>query len=311
MPLFADFIAPLTPEQFFAAHWPDTPYVGPGRELPDELLRAAPELIDAERVLESFGNTVSLIRRNGPHARVPRGKDALPMYRAGFTCYMRHVERDFAGLDDLIAAASRQLGLPSSAMSCEIFCSTGTSGVPMHSDFDVNFALLLSGSKRWRLAPNESIENQTAMCFARGRKQADERQLTYAHAPFPERMPDDAREIVMEAGGLLFLPRGWWHETYATGPCMQLNLVVKGPHWARVFSRALEEKLLGAPDWREFAYGVAVGNDAGHQAAVERLAGLIEGLQESLGGAQPQALAAELISSFRADSGSVRSDSPN
>lgn len=299
MSLFADFIAPLSLQQFFATHWPSTPYMGPPGAPPEALLEAVPELNEPERILETFTHTVSLLRRNGPHARVPRGEDALPMYRAGFTCYMRHVERDFPGLKDLIADASDRLGLPRTAMSCEIFCSTGTSGVPMHSDFDVNFALLLSGSKRWRLSPNESIENQTAMCFARGRKQADERQLDYAHAPFPEHMPDDAQEVTMEAGGLLFLPRGWWHETYSTGACMQLNLVVKGPHWARVFTSALEGTLLAAPDWREFAYGVSASSGKEQQVAVARLTGLIAQLQESLVGMEPHILAEELIASFR------------
>ncbi|MEU7580883.1 cupin-like domain-containing protein [Streptomyces sp. NPDC041068] len=298
--MFAEFIAPLTPEQFFSDHWPDAPYAGPPAALPERLLDAVPELGSAEAVLRSFGGTVSLIQRNGPHARVPRGSDALPMYRAGFTCYMRHVEREFVGLAELIDDAGSRLGLPPDCISCEIFCSADRSGVPLHSDFDVNFALLLSGSKRWRLAPNTSIENQTKMCFARDRKQADDRQLTYAHAPLPERMPDDAREVTMEAGGLLFLPRGWWHETYSTGACMQLNLVVKGPHWGRVFSGALEERLLEAADWREFAYGVSAPDGPGHDAAVDRLADLITGLQKSLAGEDPRALAAELAASFRA-----------
>ena len=201
-----------------------------------KIIAAVPQLSDGELLLESFGGPVSLLRRNGPHARVPTGKDALPMYKAAFTCYMRHAERELPGLDDLIAEASRRLGIPGAAMSREIFCSTGESGVPMHGDFDVNFALLLSGSKRRRPAANTSIENQTAMCFARDRKQADERQLSYAHAPLPEATPDDARDVVMEAGGLLFLPRGRWHETHSTGSCLQLNLVVRartGPRCSR------------------------------------------------------------------------------
>lgn len=299
MSLFSDLLSPLPLEEFFASYWPERPYEGPSGELPEKILAAVPQLSDGKLLLESFGGSVSLLRRNGPHARVPTGKDALPMYRAGFTCYMRHAEREFPGLDDLIAEASHRLGLPGAAMSCEIFCSTGESGVPMHSDFDVNFALLLSGSKRWRLAPNTSIDNQTAMCFARDRKQADARQLAYSHAPFPEAMPDDARDVTMEAGGLLFLPRGWWHETHSTGSCLQLNLVVKGPHWAQVFTGALEQKLLFAAEWREFAYGVSGDDGTGRQAAVARLTELVSRFQESVGRMQPQALAEEMIASFR------------
>jgi len=95
------------------------------------------------------------------------GADALPAYQAGFTCVLLGIEESFPGLKGLIADAARIFGLPTSSFKCEAFCSSGSSGLAMHSDFDLNFALLLQGQKRWRLAKNSSIENQTSTCFGR------------------------------------------------------------------------------------------------------------------------------------------------
>ncbi|WP_245599802.1 cupin-like domain-containing protein [Embleya scabrispora] len=40
-------------------------------------------------------------------------------------------------------------------------------------------------------------------------------------------MPKDAHIVDIAAGGLVFVPRGWWHETESRGECLQVNFVVK------------------------------------------------------------------------------------
>ncbi len=45
--------------------------------------------------------------------------------------------------------------------------------------------------------------------------------------PFPTSMPKDAHIVDIAAGGLVFVPRGWWHETESRGECLQVNFVVK------------------------------------------------------------------------------------
>jgi hypothetical protein len=294
MATLAQFITPLTVPDFFGSYWPATAYHtadGPAR---DSLLGEIPELADAERVLAAFGRPVSLLRRGGPHAQVPTGRDALPLYRAGFTCYLRHVETAFTPLGELLADTATQIGVPADLLSGEIFCSTGTSGVPMHSDFDVNIAVLLSGSKRWRIARNTCIVNQTSMCFPRHRQQPDPTQLEYAHDRFPDEMPADSDDFTVHDGGLVFLPRGWWHETFSSGPCLQLNLVVKGPHWAGLVTEALRRELLREPGWRAFAYGVHAAGTR-RELAITELTGLIAEAQRSMAGWDPRSLAARIL----------------
>jgi ribosomal protein L16 Arg81 hydroxylase len=163
----------------------------------------------------------------------------------------------------------------------------------------VNFAVLLSGSKRWRLAPNEHIRNQTGMCVPSTREAPDPSQLELAdRQPFPERMPDDALEIDVESGGLVFMPRGWWHETSASGDCLQVNFVMQSPTWASIVARALRRALERDPEWRAYAYDV-FGEPNRREEALERLARLLPALREEceslLSGADHREVAAALV----------------
>ena len=184
-----EFIRPLSVSDLICKFWPEELYVsnsGPRRQA---LLDAVPELASAEQLLTGYRQQVRLSRKCGPYANTPTGADALPAYQAGFTCVLLGIEESFPGLKGLIADAARIFGLPTSSFKCEAFCSSGSSGLAMHSDFDLNFALLLQGQKRWRLAKNSSIENQTSTCFGRGSVQPDLNQERYAHSPFPDKFP--------------------------------------------------------------------------------------------------------------------------
>jgi hypothetical protein len=303
-----EFIRPLPVEELVHGFWPDKLYARATGPRPTALLDAAPEFASAEQVLKAYGQQVRVSRKGGPYGAAPTGADAIQAYWAGFTCVLLSVEESFPGLRNLIVDAARVFGLPVSALKCEAFCSSASSGLSMHSDFDLNFALLLHGRKRWRLAPNASIDNQTSICFAAGSAQPDPKQVGYAHSPFPDEMPEDCVDVEIEPGGFLFIPRGWWHETYSTGDCLQLNLTIKGPHWAGVYSRALESLLLEDADWRKYAYGVA-STGAPREAAVDELATLLDRLRREQALADPRELAAkmlDLVDVDKVESGSQR-----
>jgi Cupin-like domain len=298
---FANLLAPISVHDFLQKHWPGRAYTQATGTSISELTKEIPELVGAERVLEAFEHPVSLLRKNGPHASVPTGRDAIPALHTGFTCYLRRVERALLPLQDLLDDACQWLGLPTGSMTSEVFCSTGESGVAMHSDFDVNFAFLLSGRKQWKLAENTSIVNQTSMCFAGDRVQPDPAQLVYADAPFPTGMPAGATEVTIEDGGFVFVPRGWWHETFSFGSCLQLNLVVKGPYWVSVLTSALKQRLLEDPGWRGYAYGIA-GKGTQREQAIDTFAGLLTNLRNTLLTEDPPALAERLLAGLDADS---------
>lgn len=169
----------------------------------------------------------------------------------------------------------------------------------MHSDYDLNFQLLLRGKKRWRAAPNCNIVNQTNICLPSGRVQRDDFQLKLAHTlPLPERMPDGAITVDIEPGGVVFMPRGYWHQTESTGECFSLNFVVKGPHWISVLCHALENRLISDPEWREYAYGIS-GNQQRQQAAIGEFASLLQSLKVMLFDRDCRDLATTLVRDAR------------
>lgn len=293
----ATLVAPITEDRFLAEHWPGRIYWSQeGVERRLDALAEIAELASAEAALAKARRVV-VFRPDGKTAQVPDGAAAMPLYRLGLTCYFgtRHI----AALRESTRALAADLGLPAAAVRCEIFCSSGESGVTMHSDFDVNFALLVRGHKRWRVAENHNIRNQTAVCRPGNEEPPDPAQLELAdHLPFPDRMPDDAHELEFRDGGLLFMPRGMWHETRAQGDCLQVNFIVNWPQWTTVLTRALETRLTGDPQWRDYAYDVAAG-DGRRSAAVQRFASLLAGLREQLAGEDPVALAESLIADAR------------
>jgi hypothetical protein len=276
----AMLVAPLDVDEFRRVHWPDTAYWSKGDEERAARLRTIPELTSAEAALANAIN-VRVFRPDRKMALAPTGDAALPLYRLGLTCYLdtKHIPA--------VRAASRRLaadlGMPAGSIDGEVFCSMGQSGAWMHSDFDVNFAVLLSGHKRWRIAPNEHIRNQMGMCTPSTTEAPDPSQLALAErTPFPDRMPDDAIEIEVGPGGVVFLPRGWWHETESDGECLQVNFVLKNPTWISVLNGAIKSILVRDPEWRAFAYGI-YGAPEDQAAARRRFGELLAGLPEHLG----------------------------
>jgi ribosomal protein L16 Arg81 hydroxylase len=278
--MLAELVAPLTPEEFIDRHWPAEAFCAPeDAARAERIVAAAPELESAQAVLAE-ARPVTVFKPDGSTAAVPDGQAARPLYMLGLTCYVS--ARHIAGLRPVVDQLTADLGLPAGSIESEVFCSDGASGARMHSDFDLNFALLLRGRKRWRVAPNRHIRNQTGVCVPSTREQPAPFQLEIAdETPFPADMPEDARTFEVGPGGLVFLPRGWWHETEAEGECLQVNFVVKRPLWLRVMTGAIGEQLMRDADWRGFALDL-YGPPERRERAIAELAGLLPSLRAQL-----------------------------
>jgi ribosomal protein L16 Arg81 hydroxylase len=107
-------------------------------------------------------------------------------------------------------------------------------------------------------------------------------------------MPEDAEVVELGPGGMLFVPRGWWHETRASGASLQINFVFNGPMGVDVLIRSLKAELLRDPAWREYAYDV-FGSDRNREASLARFSDLLDGLRDRLDATDRAALAAELV----------------
>ena len=93
-----------------------------------------------------------------------------------------------------------------------VYATPAGSGTRLHFDANVNFIIQLHGSKRWILAPNTSVENPTER-FTAGSLEMSAALEQQCHAPLIDQVPEDSLEFLMTPGCVLFVPRGYWHET--------------------------------------------------------------------------------------------------
>lgn len=289
-----ELISPLSTDEFFARKWPHEACWDAHNPDRSRAIRDIPELSSVETVLSQparFG----IFLGGGEVAMTTDPKDALDAYASGKTCFVHgdHIP-SLASIRDNIA---QDLGLPADAMRCEVFCSPASSGAQMHSDYDINFALLIHGTKRWRIAPNEHISNPVAQSFASQGEDAGGLTARLAtKLPLPDTMPDDARTIEVKDGGLIFVPRGWWHETETEGECLQVNFAVKGPMLLTVITRAIRQLLLDDARWRDYALDLFA-TDHRKPAAEGRIVGLLADLIHRLQAIEdlPEASAAQRL----------------
>lgn len=257
------------------------------------------DLVQLERLEKDFFGRVSMIHPDGNALDVQTGKDAIPFLKKGYTVYFRHIQKYFKEIQGVLNKLASDLSMPSNNFTSEIFTSSGVSGVQFHSDYDLNISLLLSGGpKTWTYSKNDCVLNQTGILMPAGKKQIEPKQLEYLTNTFlPENMPDDSVSNVLMPGDLIFMPRGWWHTTHSIGDCVSVNFVMKGPHWAALFSKSLEEIIVSKPEWREYPYWAGA-KDSRKDFAISELSELIDGLKQSFLSKNSKELATEIINKY-------------
>ncbi len=290
----AQLLSPESIESFRGAYWPASPFVTHSAQAAATRISQFPEMSAVPALIQSSRGPVSSLHPEQPAREHQRPADAVQDYLNGRTCYLRDIQRDIAGVRPVLSDIARHFGVPSRYVTAEMFCSATDSGVAMHSDYDINFALLVCGEKRWRIAPNEHIVNQPGVCLP-GPAQPHPlvRELT-KDTLLPGSMPPGSITITARPGTLLFLPRGWWHDTVATGECLQINFVIKGPQLIELLVGAISDNLARESAWREFAWDIRTGNPERADLA-HKLEPLIGQLRSRLERADDRRLALELI----------------
>jgi len=276
----SDLVAPLAIDDFFAHHWPMQAFWDQSSAKRAAIFQDIPELQSAETAL-SLPGRFGIFTGKGRVETTSDPTEALAAFRRGKTCFL-HGE-NIAALSRVRDSLTGELGLSSDAIRTEIFCSPAESGAQMHCDYDVNFAVLVRGRKLWRIAPNTHVDNPVAQSFAALGEDAGGLTARLANRlPLPTQMPDDAASLTLTDGGMVFVPRGWWHETRTEAECMQVNFAVKSPMWLTVVTKALRNQLLEDPAWRGYALDIFA-HGPRQDEAMEVLASLLADLHGRIG----------------------------
>jgi ribosomal protein L16 Arg81 hydroxylase len=206
-------------------------------------------------VLELYDDKISLLDPvRTPHDINPG--EALQAYSDGWTLYFRNIHRTIPMLAALLDSMSEDLGFMREYLACEAFASKESSGAAMHADYDINFAYLVRGNKKWSLSKLHEIPNPPSIVLPGGNKQTQKVQSildSNSDIVLPSIIPEDEQmELKMTSGSLLHLPRGWWHKTTSEGECLQVNFVVKGPQFVSQLGEKACQALEYDSELREF-----------------------------------------------------------
>ena len=142
----------------------------------------------------------------------------------------------------------------------ETFISTDGHVTNWHFDFQENFTIQLSGTKRWTIQAG-TIQDPVRGCTPHyASKEAVEAQLKAAHLfdrkfrfGYPETgvtALGDVVSITIKPGDVFYFPAGMWHKIETIEPGVSINVSLMASNYATVTSQALLHFLHKDKRWR-------------------------------------------------------------
>lgn len=256
-----ELIHPLSVNEFIRDYWlPRVPYVSEPNPTLLEKVAQVSSLRSGASLIGSYPNEVHLFGKKF-RASVPSAQ-ALGFVQQGYTAYMPDIELANPSIFELCEVLSLELGVPEASVSMEAFYAESGALSSGHYDHDVNFQILLSGEKIWRLAPNNYIRNPLRPYHPRKSVDgfmsgfSEEAYALDPSVPIPLEVPKEGLiEKVVKPGSVVFLPRGYWHEVEMLSASFAVNVVFQGLTWASAISAALGRRMVASELGREYLTG--------------------------------------------------------
>jgi len=268
-------------DDFLLTKWPKEPFIIHKLNETIQPLVELPFLKSLEVLLESWPGVIQ--------AHLPDVSDesssidvsaviARKLFANKMALLFNNVQTLSPELEKWLKTLTKDLGLPASTHGrCIVYATPDGKGTAAHFDQNINFVLQIHGTKTWWIAPNTSVENPTQR-FTIGQEPEFEI-ASYAKESMPKALPEQGRrQIILQPGSMMFVPRGWWHCTEASGEALALNFTFSQPTWIDIFTLALRSRLVLSPAWRELADGVTSSDVATRLRAQNELDGLLSEL---------------------------------
>jgi len=261
--------SPHLPSEFLDQNWPKTPFVVHGLKKTIRPITELPFLKSLDALLNSWPNGVQVHLpdlSDEASAVDATPEDARKLFSNRMALLFNHVQKISPVLNQWLQAVAKDLGLPALTYKrCMVYATPDGKGTAPHFDQNINFVLQLHGTKKWWIAPNQHVENPTQRHTAG--LPLDPELLPYSRTPMPTKMPARSRQFVLKPGSMLFVPRGFWHSTEASGEALALNFTYSQPTWIDLFTAALRTRLSLSSEWRELADGVSSADPARRSTA--------------------------------------------
>jgi len=173
-------------------------------------------------------------------------------FATGHGLLLNDIESQDHSLIPGIQEVIQTLNLPSLTYGRHlIYMTPKRGGTAAHFDQNINIVIQIHGEKKWWVAKNESV--QLPLTRHTLGLPGDGELSTYLDAPYPQSMPENAKEYTLRPGSVLFVPRGSWHKTYAKSDAVALNLTLSPPSYADLYLATLRSYLICEPSWRKSA----------------------------------------------------------
>lgn len=273
-----DILAPLTPEEFLNHYWEQRPLT----------IKGHPDKFRALFDMEAFWQAIQQQHQKGLSIRVSfdSEKDTKGV---GAHVYIDHtqvkeyMDRGASVCVDPIDRADARLGALAASVkaalnhaggiSVKCYISPDQCGFNTHFDVGIATTLQLSGRKRWRFSrrPGVPFPVDNAMVSAEGAVRYAGRLPSSIQAWEQVANVDEAAfdEVVLEAGDVLCLPGGVWHNAKAIGHSMALNVSFAPLNFFDFLQRVLGPMLAADPEWRRSLPAVLADGAATDQTPAE------------------------------------------
>ncbi|CAJ1934294.1 unnamed protein product [Cylindrotheca closterium] len=178
----------------------------------------------------------------------------------------------------------------------ETFISTENHLTNWHYDFQENFTIQLSGTKRWTLQQG-TIKDPIRGCTPHyASPEAVESQLKAAHLfdrkfrfGFPEKdvtAVGNVHSIDVKPGDVFYFPAGMWHKVDTIEPGVSINVSLMASNYASIASQALHQLMFQDERWRQPVLNNKRVEAVDHlKALLKELPSMIQRLEQS-GGAE-------------------------
>jgi 50S ribosomal protein L16 3-hydroxylase len=272
---------------FLETNWPGKPrvYHHQGANAPE--LWRMPDLQSLAQALTiALPETIfaNLPDRDEEYSQInlPKADDV----QKAFACKMGiSMEPDLSKIAELVPwlrGIQRDLGFTQETFGrCNIYAIPNGGRTACHYDQNINFVCQISGEKTWHLAPNTHVINPMTR-FTIGTP-PDRPTVAYSKKELPLKMPEAGRiSVVLKPGSVLFVPRGFWHQTTSKGDSLALNFTYDQLSWAQVAANAICHRLMRDEKWRGVAYGLR-GEGAFSERAAAEFQALLQESGELLG----------------------------
>jgi ribosomal protein L16 Arg81 hydroxylase len=230
---FDDLIQPFTADHFVANYWEDKPLI---------INRNDPGFYQKLFSIDHVDRVLDLNRPRGSSIRVVKNQEPLlpskyenhdgslnmnqlyAAYADGYTVVINEIERFWAPLQALCRNISAKLSHHTVA-NMYLTPKNEKALLPHYDTHDV-YVLQIHGKKNWIIYDTQV-----------------EHPLLHSHQPvFQRNQLSNPQELTLEAGDLMYMPRGLPHEAYTTDESsLHITIGIYPAQWVDILSKTLEQ----------------------------------------------------------------------